>query len=462
MLKVLIVDDEPLVRTGIWYSICWQDYGMEPVAEADGVDGAIDVLQQRSIDIVFTDIVMPGRNGLDLLRWIQTNSPMTTSVVLSYHNDFSYIQKALRYGAADYILKTELNHDDVKLTLQHVAQKAVNNSKNLEELGTSPWTQLFRCGLAIISPFGSQVTAQKSDMLRVKHHIQVSRSSVLLLYGSAPDESVLLEMETRHKEKNILVVFKDTSSTPISSLLLAVKLFSERDLFYLYLPDISRYDCDMDLALNHDKTLDGPEYAVLEEEFSSMQWIYDEDLFSRMLERIIDARPLPSVIYNLFYSVQGQWARYFADGSIPDMLPISNIRFWYQWVNWLNNFKTFISNESHLSSYSPEILASIQQLLIWLSDNFSNNIKLKDAAKMVNLSESHLSRTFKNIVGLPFNIYVRGLRISHAKKLLTQSALKINDISDRCGFTDRFYFSKVFKKETGMAPSEYRNTNSII
>lgn len=60
MLRVLIVDDEPLVRTGIRYRIPWGEYRMQVVAEAGSVQEAIAVLQGQEIDVVFTDIVMPG------------------------------------------------------------------------------------------------------------------------------------------------------------------------------------------------------------------------------------------------------------------------------------------------------------------------------------------------------------------------------------------------------------------
>ena len=75
MLRVLIVDDEPLVRTGIRYRIPWGEYRMQVVAEAGSVQEAIAVLQGQEIDVVFTDIVMPGGNGLELLQWLRENHP---------------------------------------------------------------------------------------------------------------------------------------------------------------------------------------------------------------------------------------------------------------------------------------------------------------------------------------------------------------------------------------------------
>ena len=83
MLRVLIVDDEPLVRTGIRYRIPWGEYQMQVVAEAGSVQEAIAVLQGQEIDVVFTDIVMPGGNGLELLQWLRENHPFITSVGLS-------------------------------------------------------------------------------------------------------------------------------------------------------------------------------------------------------------------------------------------------------------------------------------------------------------------------------------------------------------------------------------------
>ena len=85
-----------------------------------------------------------------------------------------------------------------------------------------------------------------------------------------------------------------------------------------------------------------------------------------------------------------------------------------------------------------------------------NHITLSEAAKQVNLSPSYVSRSFKQIVGVNFNNYLRGTRRKHAERMLIQSDLSIRRISELCGFNDYFYFEKVFKKDTGLVPSAYR------
>ena len=135
MLNVLIVDDEALVRTGIRHSVPWANYQMQVAAEAASVQEAIDVIHgPQRIDVVFTDIVMPGPNGLELLRWLRDHHPFITAVVLSYHNEFSYIQDALRLGVADYIVKTELDHPESIQSMHAIQEKALRNQQNRQEL----------------------------------------------------------------------------------------------------------------------------------------------------------------------------------------------------------------------------------------------------------------------------------------------------------------------------------------
>lgn len=113
MLKVLIADDEFIVRRAIRRIGEWEQLGMEVCGEtSDGYATLTFILEQKP-DIVILDMRMPGMSGEDILEELKKRDIKIKIIVVSGFDSFSYVRKALRYGVADYILKpvdrTEFN-----------------------------------------------------------------------------------------------------------------------------------------------------------------------------------------------------------------------------------------------------------------------------------------------------------------------------------------------------------------
>lgn len=113
MIRTLIVDDEHLVRKGIISSIQWEQLGLQIVGEASNGIKALEFIQDSEIDLLITDLSMPVMNGFDLMKQVRDHYPMIQIAILTCHEDFKYIQEALRLGAVDYIVKTELENDSM-------------------------------------------------------------------------------------------------------------------------------------------------------------------------------------------------------------------------------------------------------------------------------------------------------------------------------------------------------------
>jgi len=104
-MKALIVDDERHVREAIRLLVDWQAYGITEVFEAQDADSAIGLIGRENPQIVFTDMIMPGKTGTVLLAWVREHSPRTKTIVISGHDDFDFVRKTVLYGGMDYILK---------------------------------------------------------------------------------------------------------------------------------------------------------------------------------------------------------------------------------------------------------------------------------------------------------------------------------------------------------------------
>lgn len=103
-MNVLVVDDERAIREGIKRTV---DHAFPrlSVSTAASASEALQILQQTHIQVVFLDIMMPGMNGLELLRYVRGSHQHIKWIVVTAHSDFLYAQEALRLGARDYILK---------------------------------------------------------------------------------------------------------------------------------------------------------------------------------------------------------------------------------------------------------------------------------------------------------------------------------------------------------------------
>lgn len=105
MFRLVIVEDEELIRSSIARLVPWADWGFEVSGLfADG-RSAIEHLQHHGADVVLTDVIMYDVSGIDLAHWVHTHAPQTQVVILSGHQDFRFAQEAMAYGVRSYLLK---------------------------------------------------------------------------------------------------------------------------------------------------------------------------------------------------------------------------------------------------------------------------------------------------------------------------------------------------------------------
>ncbi len=104
-MKALIIDDERHVREAIKLLVPWEQFGIESVHEATDGMTAIELIQAERPAIIFTDMMMPGMDGIALLEWTAVHAPASKIIVISGHDDFTFVRHTLKYGGLDYLLK---------------------------------------------------------------------------------------------------------------------------------------------------------------------------------------------------------------------------------------------------------------------------------------------------------------------------------------------------------------------
>lgn len=101
----------------------------------------------------------------------------------------------------------------------------------------------------------------------------------------------------------------------------------------------------------------------------------------------------------------------------------------------------------------------INDLLEYIHQNFTGNIRLKDISAEMGYTQSYLSSVFTHTLGISFSKYLQNLRIAHACTLLTGSDKSIDEIAEECGYNDIKFFRKLFKDKLKMSPADFRKSS---
>lgn len=111
IFKILIVDDEMLVRQGIKHLLDWEQEGYRIVGEASNGVEALSMMDELNPHIIITDIVMPIMGGEKLVKIVKEKYPHIEVIVLSSFSEYDYVRSTFQSGVADYILKPKLEAD---------------------------------------------------------------------------------------------------------------------------------------------------------------------------------------------------------------------------------------------------------------------------------------------------------------------------------------------------------------
>lgn len=167
-MKAIIIDDEKHVREGLLLLAEWDKYGIKTIFEAANGDEAIEIISEHQPEIIFTDMSMPKRDGINLLKWIYSSKLNCKTIVVSGYDDFHYMRNAIAYGSFDYILKP-IQAKVLNETLARAVQEwkeqnndRLSNSENnrvINEVKPLFWDNLLS-GIIDLPKLSSRVTQQ--------------------------------------------------------------------------------------------------------------------------------------------------------------------------------------------------------------------------------------------------------------------------------------------------------------
>lgn len=128
-------------------------------------------------------------------------------------------------------------------------------------------------------------------------------------------------------------------------------------------------------------------------------------------------------------------------------------------INEVKEDESVVMDCEEILSANDKNSVILKEILDYIHENYQKDISMQDAARKVNYSEAYFCKLFKKSFNMNFTTYLTSFRIKQAQKLLKDPLINIKDIGSAVGYSDSNYFAKVFKRTTGLNPSEYRVTN---
>ncbi|MDD5803203.1 response regulator transcription factor [Blautia sp. HCP3S3_H10_1] len=515
-MKLLIVDDEELTRTGVISSIDWQSIGIDEVLQADdGVNG-IEVARAHRPDIVLCDVRMPRLDGIAMLERLEGILPDIVPVFMSGYSDKEYLKAAIKLKAVNYIEKpldpSEIREAIIeardlclekKRTRHNESMHSLETASHLALLLTQPYAQVkesisqltdeLALTLGTTTTFTAIVLKTDNtqelppseanamylsirDFLKPFHmdcifaekHVQYM---VYFLFGPAPGASAWKSIEDFFC--NLYSRFARFSIAAGDTLTGISKAYQSYTSAVILLQNSFFFPAGTFLSPNKEASLQeklSELPANPENEFLSLLTAKNEEKTRAFLETLFhyydrNQNTLPNQAKDMYYKL----FRTLDEAARQLKLTLSDRQ-----ENLIDALeKVFSFDELHqkllaktenffqTATNTEEENSTIYLIKDYISQKYMNEtLSVKDISDHVFLSTSYVCTFFKNETGQTLNQYLTEYRMEKAKQLLSDPRYKIADISSRVGYSDGNYFGKSFKKYTGFSPSEYREKMS--
>ncbi len=418
LYRLLIVDDEPDVLAALVSYFIEQD-GLDVLA-ADSAVKAIDILDAERIDILLSDINMPGVDGLELLRHVQANWSDCRTIFLTGFAEFDYIYQANELGAAGFLLKTEGKEKIVAAVWAEVQNiRAGQPAAALPAAARQSYIQrafLLRETVATLLAEGqnSQLTsllAQLCPALNLTQPFMLAACQI----GRQGRPDITVKADFLHGLENLAWRYLGGHFT----LLLAEK--EHWQLLFLLQPQLEGPGRAAAGALARGC------FEKIQDILLENQTVYAS---IAILDELVPLAGLAAASCQLAHSLAGS----LADGAGIQLIRSGQIQ----------------------PGQPADENQAVVQVRAMIDKSYDQALSLTWLAGQVYLNPSYLSRLFRQQMGMTLVSYLNQVRLERACELLLTSNMKIIDIAAATGFASASYFNQAFRKQLGQTPAEFR------
>ncbi|MDO5423368.1 MAG: response regulator [Eubacteriales bacterium] len=456
MLKLLIVDDDALTRKGIRMLMPWKEHQMEIIGEASNGKEALTFLASHAVDLVLVDLDMPVMDGMTFIREASALYPQLSFVVLTIHTEFETIQNILRMGAIDYIAKTQFDKENFDQILERIHSSILKKYAAGQSIPELKWKNS-----KILYPYIYALITAEPDTDEPAAQFQelngLSRDFYELLPGIWVFTDTRMEFIFPQSFPNTMLLrILDVSEMTYDNLAKLLRNYRKNMFFYDYKPQKAIYSKHAYELREQEYIEDTETLNQLKQEWLSLNWVHENDLFEKIRFDLQNSRLKPSALYHLLVALETIWNTSYSEltGETAALPPVFHS--WNEVEDWLMHVYEKTNYFQTASKYSGTVVRSILNVKTWVDGHYAEAIDTAEVARSAQMSYGYFSRCFHDVIGVSFSDYCISLRIEKAKGLLRTTDRPIWQVAEDVGYGDEKYFSRLFKKVVGCAPSEYR------
>ena len=470
MYRVLIVDDEKMIRMGMKNAIDWKKLGVDDVFTAASGNEALKILKEEGPEIMVTDIQMTEMTGLELIKAARESVPELRVIVLTGFDNFEYARESLRLQVQDFFLKP-IDEDDLFNAIEKQI-KELKEQENKEQNQARVWRsqgsvvqmRLEQCMRNLV-----HTKADKEMQLYIlqkdfQFDIKQKMSLILLeqgMYTEQQNDGKFRAMTV----KNVCMSMVDSQNRGITFVdddgTIAIVCF-EKD--------------DDDSVLEHEKkNIQDIIQTMGAQNKKKIFW----EIYAELRNIMISNIGTPDYVLKAFNTFTKATESYNLSPSAVRRCCFeiaSSLIFSYMEESCEVEEGKLDALSKSLSSAGKEEACEITRMFIeqliendeedvhytisnarhYIDEHLAEDISVSSIAESLYITPNYFSRLFKRITGEGCNEYIVRKRIEKAKSLLETTSIKTGKIAMMGGYRDTNYFSLAFKKHTGKSPTKYR------
>lgn len=532
MYRILLADDEKIVTDSITMMINKNFPGQFEIQAARNGRYLIEMFNRSHPDIVVADIQMPGINGIAAIRELSKTNPDTIFIIMTAYDRFEYAKEALNLGVSEFMNKPFNDRDIAELMTRCIGKiearrKELSDSLKIQEKMENVvpiiengfiYSMMFsdkedeedienyRELLEVEERYGCMLIIAGGEAVRDRHMTNAVGSGVRMFQNQATVKDyirkvwpkaivgnaisnripVFLPMAQEKLEYDTRIEILETArkltrelhnvtervfrigigsvvsmQDGMSSFQEAAKALASRSGSAVHIEDISAQKQWDEGYQDYPEELEKRIFSSLKKGDADacantaseyLQWMVDtygeKDMSVRMkiLEVILHAEREACV--------NGEMNKSFVDRA--DYMPKvyqadsnTDLKIWF--MDCLRRAAEAMDSRAGKGENSV-----VEKAKIYMQENYSWDVSLDDVSRRMKLTPYYFSKLFKQETGITFMEYLTGLRLDQAKQLLKNPDLSIKEIGISVGYSDPNYFSRIFKKVLGITPSEYR------
>lgn len=500
MYSMIIADDEPVILDGLCRMLDWNELGISIVRQFSSGDEVIDFLKDNSCDILITDIKMPKKNGLDILKFINKKKLRTQTIFISGFSEFSYAHEALHNGAVDYLTKPvnkDLLLDAVKKSIRalpcndiRLEKKLIDygiiNSVNIDITDSKKNDAEFYTAINVYMDTSAlskhqyelllfSFTAEMEQLLTMNNIVFARGNAICIIISHNTrnevldaSENILDVIQTKMSMNAVIIAGKSVSGT--TEIPNSYKSAEKLEHLCFYCDTSTIIDCENTPApqtKSADIDIAGIEKSAIENMYK-LNGAKLENSVNELVERINAVSGfIPSTVKAYVISALHRLSTEIRSINTNKAFNSQIDDIFIHYSNEINLAQRFcnvrrltaecvLEAKSRLNELDISSVEAIVKSREFIKEHYSENITLDSVAKNVFMNSFYFSTFFKKHTGKNFKEYLNEIRLENAERLLITSNMHLTEIAEKTGFKSLRSMNELFFKAHGETPGEYR------